>query len=149
MPERANEIVQQQLSRITNPDRQEQYRFISPAVSPYMSVRDSVFNALQQAENRRIEPWVSTSLALLNHRMRQHESIGFIRGGLNVLKDVQRTGDIFFPTAWLRSLLGGHVSKDARRELDLFWKKNADYPAMLSSKIRQQSDHLYRLNQNN
>ncbi len=146
MPEKADEIVKLQLSRITNPDRKKQYQFISPAVCPYMSVRDSVFGALQCAENRRIEPWVSTSLALLNHRLRQHESVGFISGGLNVLQDVQRTGDIFFPTAWLRALLNGHVSDEARKEVDYFWENNKNYPPMLSNKIRQQADHLYRLN---
>ena len=149
MPEKANDIVKEQLSRITNPDRKEQYRFISPAVSPYMAVRDSMFKALQNAENRRIEPWVSTSMALLNHRLRQHESVGFINGALNVLQEVQRTGDIFFPTAWLRSLLGGHVSENAIKEVETFWSEHPDYSPMLSSKIRQQSDHLYRLNKKN
>lgn len=148
LPEKADEIVEEQLKRISNPDRQAEYRFISPSVSPRKEVRDSVFDALLIADNRRIEPWASTALSLLNHRLREKESVEYIRPALDVLQEVQRTGDIFFPTSWLRSLLGGHSSLQARDEVEAFYAEYPDYPEMLLNKVRQQADHLYRQHPN-
>lgn len=146
LPDEADSIVAEQLTRISNPDRREEYLFISPAVSSDKAVRDSVFNALLLAHNRNVEPWASTALSLLNHRLREKEAVDYIRTGLGVLEEVQQTGDIFFPTGWLRSLLGGHTSVEARQEIEAFWQEHPNYPFMLSNKIRQQADHLYRLN---
>lgn len=146
MPDRAEAIVREQMARITNPDRQAEYRFIAPAVSPLKSVRDSVFQSLLLAENRRVEPWASASLALLNHPLREQESVEYIRPALDALQEVQRTGDIFFPTAWLRALLGGHASAAARDEVQRFREANPDFPPLLNAKLLQQSDHLYRWN---
>lgn len=145
-PDKAEEIVKKQLGRISNPDRQAEYRFVSPAVSPDKQVRDSVFKALLNADNRRIEPWVGSAMSLLNHRLREKESIGYIRPALDIMEEIQRTGDIFFPTAWLRSVLSGHTSAEAKEVVDEFWKEHTDFPAMLATKVKQQSDHLYRLN---
>lgn len=145
LPEKADEIVNEQLKRISNPDRQAEYRFISPSVSPRKEVRDSVFEALLVADNRRIEPWASAALSLLNHRLREADSVEYIRPALEILEEVQRTGDIFFPTAWLRALLGGHSSVQARDEVEAFYAEYPDFPEMLLNKIRQQADHLYRL----
>ena len=100
------------------------------------------------ADNRRIEPWASTALSLLNHRLREKESVEYIRPALDVLQEVQRTGDIFFPTSWLRSLLGGHSSLQARDEVEAFYAEYPDYPEMLLNKVRQQADHLYRQHPN-
>lgn len=146
LPDQADEIIVMQQSRITNPDRKREYAFISPSVSPRKEVRDSVFASLLVAENRRIEPWASAALANLNHQSRQEEAIKYIRPALEAMQEVQRTGDIFFPTAWVRALLSGHTSPKARAEVDAFFAGHPDYPPMLANKIRQQADHLYRLN---
>lgn len=145
MPEQADEIVRIQQLRITNPDRKREYAFISPSVSPHKEVRDSVFTSLLIAENRRVEPWASAALANLNHPSRQKEAVAYIRPALEAMREVQRTGDIFFPTAWVRALLSGHTTPEAREEVDAFFAVNPDYPQMLANKIRQQADHLYRI----
>ena len=148
LPEQADEIVATQLNRITNPDRQAEYRFISPAVSADRTVRDSVFQSLLKAENRRVEPWVSSSLSLLNHRLREQESLPYIRPALMVLPEVQRTGDIFFPSAWLRVLLGGHTSLEALQEVDCFRQEEMPrWSPLLQSKFLQQAHHLYVVNE--
>ncbi len=143
LPERADEIIATQLARIQNPDRRKEYLFVSPSVSPRKAVRDSVFNSLLIAENRRVEPWASSALSYLNHRLREKESVVYIRPALEALQEVQRTGDIFFPTSWLRSLLSGHTSEEACEEVDAFFKDYPEFPLMLSNKIKQQADHLY------
>ena len=145
LPEQADEVVNMQQSRITNPDREREYAFISPSVSPHKEVRDSVFASLLIAENRRVEPWASAALANLNHHSRQKEAIAYIRPALEEMQEIQRTGDIFFPTAWVRALLSGHISPEARAEVDAFFATHPDYPPMLANKIRQQADHLYRI----
>ena len=91
-----------------------------------------------------MEPWASASLALLNHPLREPESVEYIRPALEALQEVQRTGDIFFPTAWLRALLGGHASAAARDEVQRFREAYPDFPPLLNAKLLQQSDHLYR-----
>lgn len=146
LPEQADEIVRMQQSRITNPDRKREYAFISPSVSPHKEVRDSVFTALLKADNRRVEPWASAALANLNHSSRQEEALAYIRPALEAIQEVQRTGDIFFPTAWVRALLSGHTSPEARAEVEAFFATHPDYPPMLANKIRQRADHLYRIN---
>jgi aminopeptidase N len=144
MPDKADEIVATQQARITNPDRKRQYAFISPSVSPRQEVRDSVFASLLVAENRRVEPWASAALSNLNCQLRQKEAVGYIRPALEALQEIQRTGDIFFPRDWVRALLSGHTSPEAKKEVDDFFAAHPDYPVLLSNKIRQQADHLYR-----
>ncbi|MGL4853392.1 MAG: hypothetical protein ACRC3Z_12245 [Phocaeicola sp.] len=145
LSENSNQIVATQLGRITNPDRQKEYRFIAPSVSPQKEVRDSLFQALLKAENRRIEPWAATALSHLNSSVWKEGSTHYIRPGLEVVREVQRTGDIFFPTAWARALLAGHHSIEAREEVERFFADHPSYPTMLATKIKQQADHLYRL----
>ena len=45
-----------QRARIDNPDRQARFDFVFPSVHPDQAVRDSVFQALLQAENRHTDP---------------------------------------------------------------------------------------------
>ena len=145
MPGRAEEIATEQLRHLKNGDTRREYLFIVPAVSPDVAVRDSVFRALLVPENRRVEPWAATALGLLNHRLRQEQALKYIRPGLEAVREVQRTGDIFFPKAWAGALLGGHTSAAARDSVEEFFADHPDYPVMLGNKIRQQADHLYRI----
>ena len=141
-PDSAKNILKEQFSRISNPDRQEQFRFIAPSVSANKSVRDSVFLSLLEAENRRIEPWAATALGYLNHHLRQDEALEYILPALEEIEEVQQTGDIFFPRTWARALLSGHHSKAASEKVEEFFAQNPDYPHMLKLKIKQQAWHL-------
>ena len=91
LPEKADKIIATQLSRIQNPDRKKEYQFISPSVSPRKAERDSVFASLLIAGNRRVEPWASSALANLNHRLREQESVGLYPSGLG--SDAGSTAD--------------------------------------------------------
>ena len=137
LPEQSTEILDAQRSRITNTDRLREFDFVRPAVSPDQAVRDSVFNALLLAENRRHEPWVQTSLRYLNHPLRQAEALGYVRPALDVLQEVQRTGDIFFPKQWVAAVLRGHDNPFATLDVEKFLSDNPDYPELLRNKILQ------------
>jgi len=145
LPERYNTIKDIQLGRISNVDRRSEFKFIIPSLSGSSEVRDSVFKSLLLETNRQVEPWAVNSLSYLNHFTREASSLGYIMPSLEVLEEVQRTGDIFFPRNWLKALLSGHYSTSAGDTVKQFLYLHKDYPAMLRSKILQQSDHLYRL----
>ena len=76
-------------------------------------------------------------LRLLNNYRREPFNNRFIRQGLDVLEEVQRTGDIFFPLDWCNALLGGHKSKEAKEEVEKFLKDHPDYPVSLKNKLLQ------------
>ncbi len=145
-PDRADEILQKQLSRITNPDRRKEYEFVMQALAPSQQQRREFFDRLLQPESWAVEPWAQAALRWLNHPARYPESLAYIRPALDVLREVQRKGDIFFPVNWCSSLLSGHTSPEALDIVKTFFADNPDYPKLLESKIRQRADHLYIVN---
>ncbi len=139
MGDKCDEILSLQRSRIANKDRLESFDFISKATSPDEKVRDSVFNSLLNVENRHIEPWASQALALLNHKLRYDSSIKYIKPGLEILSEIQQTGDIFFPKNWTSALLSSYKTDEAKHII-LEFIKNDDCSDMLKSKVRMVSD---------
>jgi aminopeptidase N len=148
LPQQQKEICATQRSRITNTDRIRQFDFISQAVTSDTLMMDSMFRSLLQAENRRIEPWAATALAYLSHPMRGERSVKYIRPGLEILQEVQRTGDIFFPKRWANALLKHHRSEEAYKEVEAFLKERPDYPPLIMNKILQAAWPLYREHHN-
>lgn len=146
-PENANEILQKQLARITNPDRYREYEFIMQALAPVQQQREDFFRRLLLPENRMVEAWSQTALKWLNHPVRYPESLGYIRPALDVLSKIQREGDIFFPANWCSALFSGHTSYEAMEIVDKFLIDNPDYPELLKSKILLRADHLYLINE--
>lgn len=143
-PSKAVEILDKQENRITNPDKKAQFRFVRQSLSPEKADRDKFFASLLLEENREHEPWVEQALAFLNHPCRQQESMAYIRPALDKLREIQRTGDIFFPKNWLDALLKGHSGKEATAIVRQFLNDHPDYPENLKLKILQSADHLLR-----
>jgi aminopeptidase N len=143
-PEKYENILTTQRNRITNPDRLRQFDFISQAVTPDTLQMDAFFQSLLKAENRRIEPWAASALAYLNHQLREKYAVKYIRPGLEVLQEVQRTGDIFFPKNWVSALLRNHKSKEAYQEVQAFFKAHPGYSPLLTNKILQAAWPLYK-----
>jgi len=139
----AASVLTEQLSRIENPDRKARFVFVAPALSSDQAVRDRFFSSLSVAENRRHEPWVIDGLAFLNHPLRRLHAEQYIRPSLEMLKEIQRTGDIFFPIRWTDAVLGSHNSPSAARIVtDFLGQQN--YPPRLRNVIEQTSDTLIR-----
>lgn len=138
LPAQAERILATQRQRISNPDRIAQFDYISRAVAADRTERNALFEwLLGDAKNRRPEPWAATTLGYLCHHTRQEDSFDYIYKGLEALKEIQRTGDIFFPSNWLKALLGGHHSNEAKQEVERFLENNPDYPQLLKNKILQ------------
>lgn len=143
-PDRATGILEAQASRIENPDRAARFRFIMPAFSPDRSVRDSVFESFANPRNRERERWVLDAVSVLHHPLRSRNAEAYILESLELLEEIQRTGDIFFPLRWLHATLDGHQSIDAARIVVDFLEKHPDYPSRLRGKILQAADELFR-----
>ena len=137
MPQRYEEILSLQRSRLTHPDHLREFDFVSQALNPDTLAMDSVLASLLKPENRRVEPWAEKALAYLNHPLRESYAVKYIRPALEALEEVQRTGDIFFPKKWANALLKNHHSDEARHEVEAFFVAHPDYPALLKSKILQ------------
>ena len=106
-------MMQVQMLRLANPDEQKRLQFIQSAISPDSSKREDFFNSLLQADNRENEPWVLTALGYLHHPLRQQAALPYLKPGLEAIREIQITGDIFFPGRWLDVSLAGHQSEEA------------------------------------
>ena len=140
----ATAILTEQHARITNPDRKARFAFVMPALSVDPSTRDAFFASLAREENRRQERWVTDGLRFINHPMRRPYSEHYIRPSLEMLSDIQRTGDIFFPLDWTGAALGGHNSAAAAQTVTAFLTAQTDYPPRLRRVIEQTADPLLR-----
>jgi aminopeptidase N len=137
-------ILDEQARRIENPDRKDEFEFIRPALSADPEVRDRFFESLGHAANREHEPWVLEGLRYLHHPLRAASSEKYILPSLELLEEIQATGDIFFPKRWLDTTLGGHGSESAAALVRGFLEQRPDYPSRLKAKILQSADGLYR-----
>jgi aminopeptidase N len=144
-PEKFEEITKLQLSRISNLDRKNKFKFIIPSLSNKVQERDEFFKSLLDKKNREQEPWVSEALEYLHHPLRAHESIKYINSSLEVLEEIKSTGDIFFPKSWLDCTFSGHTSQEAIKIVANFLDKRNNYPYDLKLKILQSIDHLKRV----
>ena len=143
LPAHAEYILATQRGRITNPDRIAQFDYISRATTANIEEREALFAwLLSDAKNRRPEPWAASMLGYLCHHTRQTQSLTYIYEALENLKEIQRTGDIFFPSNWLKALLSGHSSEAAKQEVERFLEDNPHYPALLKNKILQNTPQL-------
>ncbi len=140
----AEAILEAQSARITNPDRQARFAFIRPALSPDAATRDAFFESLADEANRANEPWVQTGLNYLHHPLRAAASEKHIRPALDLVEEIQRTGDIFFPKRWLDATLGGHRSASAAETVRRFLAENPDLSPRLRGKVLQSADGLFR-----
>jgi aminopeptidase N len=137
-------ILEKQLARIKNPDRQKRLRFMMPALSAEAGVRDAFFASLKEEENRDREAWVAAALGYLHHPLRAATSQRYLRESLDLLEEIQRTGDIFFPSAWLNATLGSYQSPEAERVVRDFLEQHPNYNHRLKAKLLQAADNLFR-----
>lgn len=140
----ADAILKMQLSRINDKERNEKMRFIMPSVSIDESKRDKFFESLMNPENRQHEIWVRTGLYYLNHPLRAKYSVKYLQKSLEMLEEIQQTGDIFFPKNWLAYSVGRYNSAEAAQIVSKFLNENPNYNQNLRSKILQLSDLLFR-----
>ena len=140
----AQPILPQQLTRIKNPDRRQRLEFLIPALSPDVATRDAFFESLKTKPGRAKEAWVTAALGYLHHPLRQATSEKYLPASLDLLQEIQLTGDIFFPYGWLQATLGSYQSPSAAATVQAFLAAYPDYNPRLRAKLLQASDDLFR-----
>ena len=139
------EILDEQFARIENPDRKARFAYVRPALSADQGVRDTFFERLQEIAFRQREAWVLEGLSYLHHPLRAAASEKYIPQSLALLREIQRTGDIFFPKRWMDATLGGHSSATSARMVARFLAElPQDYPDRLRRVILSSSDDVFR-----
>ncbi len=94
---------------------QGRFQFVMPALSADPAEREKWFLSLRDVNNRRREPWVLEGLSYLHHPLRAEASKKYVQPSLEMLWEIQKTGDIFFPKRWLDATLGGHQTQGRGR----------------------------------
>jgi aminopeptidase N len=137
-------VLSTELERIMNPDRKARFAFVMPALSADPAERERAFERFRVVENRRREPWVLESLQYLNHPLRAAHARRFLRPALEMLPEIQRTGDIFFPSRWSESTLWGHQSPEAAATVRTFLAEHPKLPTRLRWTLLAAADELFR-----
>jgi aminopeptidase N len=138
------QVLETEHDRIANPDRKARFAFVMPALSADPEIRRQAFERLRNVENRRHEAWVLESLRYLNHPLRADDARGFIQPSLELLPEIQRTGDIFFPKRWMDATLWGQRSPAAASIVRDFLARNPHLPRRLQWIVLSSSDDLFR-----
>jgi len=147
IPDKSASIISAQFDRIENDDRRRRFEFISPALSNNPEARDDFFESLKDEENRQTESWVLSGLGYLHHPLRIQHSEKYILPSLELLQEIQVTGDIFFPKGWLDATLGNHYSDTAVQTVRTFLDEQPEYNKQLKMKILQAADMMFRANE--
>jgi aminopeptidase N len=141
----AKAILDEQQSRITNVDRKARFAFVRPAVSADAAIRESFFESLKDVKNRRREAWVLDGVRYLNHPLRAAVSRRFVPDALNLVREIQQTGDIFFPKRWADASLSGYQSPQTAAEVrQIIESLPPDYPQRLRWVLLSAADPLFR-----
>jgi aminopeptidase N len=139
------QILAEQRDRTQNPDRKSEFEFVMPALSADPAVREQAFERFRKVENRRREPWVREALHYLNHPLREEHALRFVTPSLELLPEIQRTGDIFFPQRWADAVLAGHRSPEAARAVRDFLARHRDLSERLRWTVLSSADDLLRV----
>ncbi|TDP03873.1 M1 family aminopeptidase [Flavobacterium sp. 245] len=142
--EKADEILEKTRTTITNPDKQKRFEFLLPSLSKDESVRNAFMESLKDDSNREKESWVAVGLSNIHHPLRQESAQKYIRFSLDLVDEIQSTGDIFFPKDWLDNTVGKYSSKFAFDEVQRFLKENPNFSPILKRKLFMATDLLYK-----
>jgi len=140
----ADLILTEERRRISNSDKLARFDFLVPALSQDTTVRDSVFVSFRDAKNREKEAWVLSACGYIHHPLRQKDSQKHVLLALELVEEIQRTGDIFFPKGWLNNTIGLYTSSESNQIVKYFLAERPNYNPVLRNKILQASDNLKR-----
>ena len=137
-------ILETAKNAISNPDRKARFEFLLPSLSSDEAERNAFMQSLSDAKYREKESWVLAALGNIHHPLRQTSAQQHLKMSLELLEEIQLTGDIFFPKGWLNSTIGNYSSPYAYKVLETFLNENPDFNPVLKNKLLQSADGLYR-----
>lgn len=141
---KANEILAAAKQQITNQDNKLRFEFLKPALSDDPKVRQEFFESFKNADKRAKESWVQAACGYIHHPLRQKEAVKYLEISLELLEEIQKTGDIFFPKNWLDATIGQYQAAEAEQLLVKYLSEHPDLNPQLVSKLMQSADDLIR-----
>jgi len=148
------------------------WQAVDPEITTWMMTRIEVASAIARWKRERPElavlwnrvirnvhiassTWIEISDAavvrrhaeriIMDHPLRAAASEKYLRSSLELLQEIQRTGDIFFPKRWMDATLSGHRSAAAARVVRSFVDRlPRGYPDRLRRVILSSADNLFR-----
>ncbi len=138
------QILEAQRDRTRNPDRKARFEFVMPALSADPAVREQSFERFRDVRNRSHEPWVLEAERFLNHPLREAHARRFVRPALELLPEIRKTGDIFFPKRWMDATLSGHRSPEVAAEVRQYLAAHPELPERLRWVVLNAADDLFR-----
>ncbi|REG84526.1 M1 family metallopeptidase [Algoriphagus antarcticus] len=141
----SDQILTEERTRISNPDKLARFDFLQPALSQNEAERDALFESFRDASNREKESWVLSASGYIHHPLHQESAIKHLSEALELLEDIQKTGDIFFPKRWASVTIGQYTSPEAANIVSGFLEAHPDYNPILKNKILQALDDLMRV----
>lgn len=144
LPSEAEAILDAQATQISNPDEARRFAFQRPSLAPDPEVRGAFFGSLAEADNRANENWVLGAVGNLHHPLRTAQSQAYVLPSLELLEEIQQSGDIFFPGSWASATLGNHTSPEVAAIVRRFLAERPDYNPQLRLKILQAADPVFR-----
>ncbi|MFC2148345.1 M1 family metallopeptidase [Bacteroidota bacterium] len=141
----ASEILIESRAALKDSNKVKRFDFLMPALSAENNIRMDFFRSLADEKNREKENWVLSACYYIHHPLRQETAIESLDLSLNLIEEIQQTGDIFFPKAWLNNTIGMYSSREAYAILTEFLQANPNLNPQLRLKILQATDDLYRI----
>ncbi len=141
---KANEINAKTMESISNPDRKKRFQYLQASLSDDENERNAYMESLKDEKNRENESWVLSAFRNIFHPLRQESAEKYLKSTLNLIEEIQRTGDIFFPKAWISGSIGRYSSENAFQMVETFLKENPNFSPILKKKLMQATDGLYR-----
>lgn len=142
--DKSAQILSKTRELIRNPDKQKRFDFLLPSLSNDEAVRDSFMESIKEEKNREKESWVQSALSNIHHPLHQQNSVKYLKSALDLIEEIQLTGDIFFPKGWLNNSIGKYTSPEALNIMTTFLKDNPEFSPILKRKLLQATDDLSR-----
>ncbi|MFX0556508.1 M1 family metallopeptidase [Maribacter sp. CXY002] len=142
-----SEILNVARASIKDSNKIERFDFLMPSLSVEAKIRNDFFRSFTKKENREKENWVLSACYYIHHPLRQQTTAESLNLSLELIEEIQKTGDIFFPKNWLNNTIGMYTSSEAYTILTKFLEENPNLNPQLRLKILQATDDLWRINQ--
>lgn len=142
--QKTNDIISKTIATISNPDKQKRFQYLLASLSDDETVRSTFMESLMEEKNRENESWILSAFKNIFHPLRQKSAEKYLKPALYLIDEIQRTGDIFFPKAWVSGSIGRYSSGYAFQLVEDFLRDNPNFSPILKRKLLQATDGLYR-----
>jgi aminopeptidase N len=142
--QKTNDIISKTIATISNPDKQKRFQYLLASLSDDKTVRSTFMESLMEEKNRENESWILSAFKNIFHPLRQKSAEKYLKPALYLIDEIQRTGDIFFPKAWVSGSIGRYSSGYAFQLVEDFLRDNPNFSPILKRKLLQATDGLYR-----